>query len=183
MSPSSPPPSVSLSSPSFVDASALRREGLTGSAVGRMPFVPTAPAKKERTHLRPATVRSVVADRTASTTAMAVTRLNAKGIVHGSGKVSVSSPAEPVCATCKGVLEASASLSAAYHGVFKRTKALLLLDVVHHHSGSEAWLRILRSLGADCAALSAAAECASSQHHSSSEGKPPRDSLSASLLS
>ncbi|KAL7698447.1 hypothetical protein N2W54_000335 [Lotmaria passim] len=53
----------------------------------------------------------------------------------------------PACDTCVACLKASEDVARTLSAVLANTKNLFLDDVVHHYSGDEAWLRVLRSLG------------------------------------
>ncbi|KPI84206.1 hypothetical protein ABL78_6746 [Leptomonas seymouri] len=66
-----------------------------------------------------------------------------------SGQVSQAphEAALPACSTCVACYKASEEVLRASTAVLTNAKSLFLDDVVHHYSGDEAWIRVLRSLG------------------------------------
>lgn len=110
-----------------------------------------ASVKKQQTPLRRVTVRNAV---TGKTTMMPDPRTGtAKKGADGSDEFSAAAPPQPVCAACAELFAASRELAALYARALTGAKELLLDDTLHHHTGDEAWVRLLRSLGADDRAL------------------------------
>lgn len=69
-----------------------------------------------------------------------------------SGPTASPSPApqercSPACATCVACYRASEGVATALSAVLANAKALMMDDAVHHYSGDEAWIRVLRALG------------------------------------
>ncbi|CAJ1024307.1 hypothetical protein, conserved [Leishmania lindenbergi] len=58
-------------------------------------------------------------------------------------------PAEgaPACPSCAACLKASQEVLRAYNALLLNSKQLFIDDALHHYSGDEAWIRVLRSLG------------------------------------
>ncbi|KAG5479501.1 hypothetical protein LSCM1_04767 [Leishmania martiniquensis] len=53
----------------------------------------------------------------------------------------------PACARCAACLKASQEVLHAYNALLLNSKRLFIDDALHHYSGDEAWIRVLRALG------------------------------------
>ncbi|KAG5505815.1 hypothetical protein JKF63_05151 [Porcisia hertigi] len=55
--------------------------------------------------------------------------------------------ATPACRCCAACLKASQEVLHAYSVLLLNSKRLFIDDALHHYSGDDAWIRVLRSLG------------------------------------
>lgn len=59
----------------------------------------------------------------------------------------VPAEAAPACPCCAACLKALQEVLHAYNALLLNSKRLFIDDALHHYSGDEAWIRVLRSLG------------------------------------
>ncbi|GET88425.1 hypothetical protein, conserved [Leishmania tarentolae] len=101
---------------------------------------PYASRRPPGSHLTQA--RSAVAQRTGATLPTATGTLSSSG--QRSPVPVEEAPACPCCAAC---FKASLEVLHAYKALLLNSKRLFIDDALHHYSGDEAWIRVLRSLG------------------------------------
>lgn len=109
----------------------------------------TATSTAPYRHRRPPLSTSSLSSAHASSYGRVATRRGASSppTSAADAAAAAAAPPPPACAECVACYRASESVMIALTEVLANAKRLLLDDAMHHYSGDEAWIRVLRALG------------------------------------
>ncbi|KAG5479890.1 hypothetical protein LSCM4_05898 [Leishmania orientalis] len=116
------------------------RGGAQASTPARRLHAPYASRRRPGSHTtRPGLVAVQL---TGATPSKATSTASASG-----QRSPVPAEAASTCSRCAACLKASQEVLQAYNALLRNSKRLFIDDALHHYSGDEAWIRVLRSLG------------------------------------